>query len=61
VPRANGRELIGLRMRLAEVHTQPALALVKLLHVSPPLKSLGPYAASSGHPLPPWYSPAAFA
>jgi len=37
VASANGRDLFGLRMRLAEMETQAALSIVKLLHVSPPL------------------------
>ena len=35
---ANARELFGLRMRFAEVHTQATLTVVKLLHVSPPVE-----------------------
>lgn len=38
VASANGRDLLGLRMRLAEMETQAALSIVKLLHASPPLK-----------------------
>jgi len=38
---ANGGDLLGLGVRLAEVGTQTALPVVKLLHVSPPLKDSG--------------------
>ena len=41
VPSANRGDLIGLRMRLTEVDTQPALPVMNLLHVSPPFSGLG--------------------
>ena len=41
VPGANQGDLVGLGMRLAEVDAQPALPVVDLLHVSPPLKDSG--------------------
>ena len=40
-PSANGGDLVGLGMRLAEMGAQPALPVVKLLHVSPPFEGLG--------------------
>ena len=41
VPSANRGDLIGLRMRLTKVDTQPALPVKNLLHVSPPFLGLG--------------------
>ena len=36
MPSANRGDLLGLRVRLAEMDTQAALSIVNLLHVSPP-------------------------
>ena len=41
VPSANGGDLLSLRMHLAEVDAEPALAVVNLMHVSPPSKDSG--------------------
>jgi len=42
MPSAHAGDLLGLGMCLAEMDTQAALPIVKLLHVSPPLKDPSP-------------------